>query len=627
MGDDSVQPQCRPSHNSDKLGLKLVDQAEKLHDHAANMKNGSSAPAESGEASAAADATPNGACHDHHQPAGGFDSTPIPHAPPGYTLRFTFHRGDNLPFADFGSFSSDPYVKAQLVVNLPQRHKQDPGLLFRTPTVRKNTNPVWNSEWIVANVPASGFELKCHVFDEDAADHDDKLGNAYVKVDSVRDGWPGFQEERFKVKKRMGSKRVYIFGNLAAMASRRLDPSSYVVVSVECLGKTPGYDGGQVYTVGPNFWFKHHSPLIGRLAGTKDEIQKGVDGKKAVSRYKYVVLRSNWLAPMLTRCISFQAIQIQLQGPVPWQLYHRYVEFRPFVAGMFTSHSLRGRILNRALHHQHERVYNFDRSTIDGQFNSPCFDLTKKFLEFVQYGQGGRIFTYVLTLDGQFRFTETGKEFGIDLLSKHTMHSNVSIYIAYSGEFFLRRRKHRRHRPSQESQQFPVYDANEEVVTEISTDPADYELFIDNDSGTYRPNGKLLHLLKAFLEKNFPELHVSTLDSQEDAERMGAMKNEQREWKKQQSQQITFLQQSSVSSLSISSSEEEDFDELDGRPKQRGELSQRVHEMRDVKGQVMRWAADDADQEHHQRLHHHNKHKHKHHRPATTENAGSSQRA
>lgn len=609
MGDDSVQPQCRPSHNSDKLGLKLVDQAEKLHDHAANMKNGSSAPAESGEASAAADATPNGACHDHHQPAGGFDSTPIPHAPPGYTLRFTFHRGDNLPFADFGSFSSDPYVKAQLVVNLPQRHKQDPGLLFRTPTVRKNTNPVWNSEWIVANVPASGFELKCHVFDEDAADHDDKLGNAYVKVDSVRDGWPGFQEERFKVKKRMGSKRVYIFGNLAAMASRRLDPSSYVVVSVECLGKTPGYDGGQVYTVGPNFWFKHHSPLIGRLAGTKDEIQKGVDGKKGVSRY------------------NFQAIQIQLQGPVPWQLYHRYVEFRPFVAGMFTSHSLRGRILNRALHHQHERVYNFDRSTIDGQFNSPCFDLTKKFLEFVQYGQGGRIFTYVLTLDGQFRFTETGKEFGIDLLSKHTMHSNVSIYIAYSGEFFLRRRKHRRHRPSQESQQFPVYDVNEEVVTEISTDPADYELFIDNDSGTYRPNGKLLHLLKAFLEKNFPELHVSTLDSQGDAGRMGAMKNEQREWKKQQSQQITFLQQSSVSSLSISSSEEEDFDELDGRPKQRGELSQRVHEMRDVKGQVMRWAADDADQEHHQRLHHHNKQKHKHHRPATTENAGSSQRA
>lgn len=307
MDDDSAQPQCRPSHSTDKLGLKLVDQAEKLHDHAVNMKNNSSAPGGSGDVSAAASAstdagaTPNGVGHEHdHQPAGGFDGTPIPHAPPGYTLHFTFHRGDNLPFADFGSFSSDPYVKAQLIVNLPQRHKQDPGLFFRTPTVRKNTNPVWNSEWIVANVPATGFELKCHLFDEDAADHDDKLGNAYVKVDSIRDDWPGIQEEKFKVKKRMGSKRVYIFGNLAAMASRRLDPSSYVVVSVQCLGKTPGKDGGQIFTLGPNYWFKHQSPLIGGLAGTKDEIQKGVNGKKAVSRYKYAIFHLNWPAPTLT---------------------------------------------------------------------------------------------------------------------------------------------------------------------------------------------------------------------------------------------------------------------------------------------------------------------------------------
>lgn len=214
---------------------------------------------------------------------------PIPRAPPGYTLRFTFHRGDNLPFADFGSFSSDPYVKAQLIVNLPQRHKQDPALVYRTPTVRKNTNPVWDRQWIVANVPSSGFELKCMLFDEDAADHDDQLGNAYVKVDSIRDGWQGIHEEKFKVKKRMGSKRVYIFGNLAAMASRRLDPSSYLVVSVECLGKTPGDQGGQMYTLGPNYWLKHHSPLIGRLAGTKDQIQKNEMGKKAVSRYKYVL--------------------------------------------------------------------------------------------------------------------------------------------------------------------------------------------------------------------------------------------------------------------------------------------------------------------------------------------------
>ena len=58
---------------------------------------------------------------------------------------------------------------------------------------------------------------------------------------------------------------------------------------------------------------------------------------------------------------SFQANQLQLAGPVPAALYHRYVEFRPFVKGMFTSKSFRGWILHRALQHQHNRIYNYSK--------------------------------------------------------------------------------------------------------------------------------------------------------------------------------------------------------------------------------------------------------------------------
>ncbi|KEY82592.1 hypothetical protein C2 [Aspergillus fumigatus] len=524
MDDETEPPQARPQHALDKYIPKFVDKTEKLHARAVGMK-----VASNGE----------------HKPAGGFDSTPIPHAPPGYSLKFTFHRGINLPCADFGTFSSDPYVRAQLVVDLPQRHKQDPIVTFRTPTVRKNRDPVWDSEWIVANVPASGFELKCHVYDEDAADHDDKLGIAYVEVGLIDDNWSGFKEQSFRVKKRLGSKRVYLFGNIAAFASGRLDLGSHLVISVECLGKTPGEEGGQMYTVGPNYWFKHFSPLIGRLTGTKDEVQSS-DGKKAVSRY-----------------------------------------------------NLRGRILNRALHHQHERIYNFDRTTLYGKFEAPCVELTQKFLEFVHHAQGGRIFTYVLTLDGQFRFTETGKEFGIDLLSKHTMHSNVSIYIAYSGEFFVRRLKHRhRHHSScaePSATEISTQGPQAEATTEVSTNPGDYELFIDNDSGTYRPNGKYLPLLKGFLSRTFVGLHITTLDCQEDAERMTELKNEQREFKKKETGQMTFLQQRSSSSLSISSSDEEELVERSGASsKKRGDFARRVHDMRDVKGQVMKWVEGDA---------------------------------
>ena len=105
-------------------------------------------------------------------PEGGFDDTPVPRAPPGYTVKFTFHRANNLPLADINTLSADPFIMAQLTTALPTRHKEDPPLGIRTPTVRQNTNPVWNCEWIVANVPSSGFRLKCRIYDEDPADHD-----------------------------------------------------------------------------------------------------------------------------------------------------------------------------------------------------------------------------------------------------------------------------------------------------------------------------------------------------------------------------------------------------------------------------------------------------------------------
>jgi hypothetical protein len=84
-----------------------------------------------------------------------------------------------------------------------------------------------------------------------------------------------------------------------------------------------------------------------------------------------------------------------------------------------------------------------------------------------------------------------------------------------------------------------------------------YELIIDNDSGTYRPNGKLLHLLREFMEKNLPGLKVQTLDCQADGERMNELKDQQRERKKK-SGQITYLQ--NYSDSSITSSNEEKLD-------------------------------------------------------------------
>ena len=220
---------------------------------------------------------------DDGQPAGGFDDTPIPRAPPGFDVKFTFHRAAQLPMADINSLSSDPFILAKLSTKLPTRHKQDPPMLFRTPTIRRNCDPEWNSEWIVANVPASGFALKARIYDEDPADHDDRLGNVTVQVDSINGQSPGIREQHYKIKKRMGSKRAYLIRGCAAMFSKGVHMSGELVLSIEVLGRTETDDGGRMWTVGPCNWSQHLSPMIGRLAGTKEPGQGG-----KAEKYSYV---------------------------------------------------------------------------------------------------------------------------------------------------------------------------------------------------------------------------------------------------------------------------------------------------------------------------------------------------
>lgn len=78
---------------------------------------------------------------------------------------------------------------------------------------------------------------------------------------------------------------------------------------------------------------------------------------------------------------------------------------------------------------------------------------------------------------------ETGEEFAIQFLSKHTMHSDVCVEIAFSGEFFVR----------------PLHEHEHDDDEHPPSDPSEFELVIDNDSGTYRPRKDLLPTLQEYL--------------------------------------------------------------------------------------------------------------------------------
>lgn len=202
------------------------------------------------------------------EPPGGYDATPIPSARDGYTVKFTFHRAENLPMSDLNSRSTDPYIHATLTSALEKRHKEDPDVVLRTPTVHVNTSPVWNYEWTVAGVPSRGFRLKCRLYDEDSSDHDDRLGNVTVQIDRIGPNWEGIRNKSFDIKKRMGSKRAYFIRGCAAMLSNDVSMDGRLWLSAEVISRSDK-PHGRMYTVGKTSWVKHYSPMIGRLAGTK----------------------------------------------------------------------------------------------------------------------------------------------------------------------------------------------------------------------------------------------------------------------------------------------------------------------------------------------------------------------
>ncbi|KAK4124345.1 hypothetical protein N657DRAFT_655620 [Parathielavia appendiculata] len=492
------------------------------------------------------------------KPPGGFDPTPLPDAPPGYTLKFTFHRAENLPVGDLHLTSSDPFLKATLIAAVPRRHKEDPLLTRRTRTLRKTTEPAWEEDWVVANVPASGFTLKCRLYDEDWPDHDDRLGNVTIRVPHVDENWEGLGPDGrvFSVKKRAGSKVAYLVkGVSVALWCGPGSVTPRLHVNIKVLGKSdPPH--AQMYTVGPTTWVKHYSPMIGRLTGVKVNREE----QEAASSNANSDKRENQ-----TKKYDFQANEIQLSGPVPPRLYHRYVEFRPMIGRMFSSRGIRGRILHAVLHKQHNRIYNYDSGTEYGSFPPCSEEASLQFLRMAHFDEGGRVFTYVITLDGMMRFTETGKEFGIDLLSKHTMHSNVATYVACAGEFFIRRLAH----PADDDSHQPQDNSNDQLEHFQPThppssppggppssspphDPRLYQLVIDNDSGTYRPDESVLPDLQSFLSRNFPGLHVVAMHCAD--ERLAEMKKAQLEAKKKEGDGMVVMGRTSISSSGSSSS-------------------------------------------------------------------------
>ncbi|EJD06147.1 C2-domain-containing protein [Fomitiporia mediterranea MF3/22] len=111
------------------------------------------------------------------------------------------------------------------------------------------------------------------------------------------------------------------------------------------------------------------------------------------------------------------------------------------------------------------------------------------------------VYTYIISAkDDTFRFSETGAAFFVDFASKHALHANCAEEVRYSGEFHPR----------------PAVPGGWKGFSDDMLDESvEWELVIDNNSGTYSPDAMLLPDLKDLLEYNFRGLKVVALDHQD----------------------------------------------------------------------------------------------------------------
>lgn len=326
---------------------------------------------------------------------------------------------------------------------------------------------------------------------------------------------------------------------------------------------------------------------------------------------------------------SFAAVKLQLSGPAPPEFHCHYVGYNTFIKWLYSNSGVMGHLLNHGLRKQYRTIYSYDKNTkygvieneSSGESSSPCdclnlpqvegdsskpnAALARTFLSLTRFDAGLRLYTYVITLDAEWRFSETGDEFAIDFLSKHMMHADGAPVVMISGEFFVRKiaefenhsdgggdegsKETRENKEGEKAEAHANGDAERPAATtshtkstpdqkheeraptpeEVDTDPAHYELIIDNNSGTYRPSVDLLPAFQTWLAAphRLGALgRVTAMDAFDD--NLKKMKEERKEEKKRLAggklpRKVGVRRGSSMSSVdgeisSMSSSEVED---------------------------------------------------------------------
>lgn len=336
--------------------------------------------------------------------------------------------------------------------------KIDKRTSFVSKVIRNTLSPVWNEPWRVRNVPTSAI-LHITVMDKDeGAMTDDYIGEFETSISE-------------------GAKEAEIIGPMF-----RRDRGTFwlKIDSTHTRDKDTARQYPYLFD-GPIRYSKHFSPTVGLLTN--------LDQARLYSTWKMYVRgiplffgdkHQHWNR-------NYKAAQNIFQGP--------------------TSVAVRS-----GIQAGHRMLYARTSANGFGIIDKPT-DVIE-----ILHGGAGRpgsknasiqmqhakrvkpaVYTYIISSDDDsFRFSETGAAFFVDFASKHALHSNCNETVRYSGEFHPR--------PQGGWQNF-----SDEIPDEV----VEWELVIDNNSGTYAPDKTLLPVLRRLLEYNFPGFTIHAWDRED----------------------------------------------------------------------------------------------------------------
>ncbi|KAJ3992012.1 hypothetical protein F5050DRAFT_1033236 [Lentinula boryana] len=394
---------------------------------------------------------------------------------PCVDVTIQFINASGLPKLDVVG-ASDPYFVAKL----------DDRVSMVSTVKTRSLTPEWNETWQVKNVPTTS-ELRVEILDKDTdTPHDDYIG-------------------KFKTTIEAGEKELDIQGPLF-----RKDRGTFRL-RIETKPSTDPAEPKYLFD-GPIRYSRHFSPLVGKLTN--------IDDARLYSTWKmYLVDVPVYFKDVYQHWnVDYKAAQ-SIFGSGPTSLAIR--------AGIHAGHKmLYARSTSNGfgvIQSAEDIMKLFEGGSLDpkGILGSDREDLSQEEqskLEEVDalaaptdespfaHRIKPAVYTYIISAqDDSLRFSETGAAFFVDFASKHALHADCAEQVRYSGEFHLR--------PRAKDNSWCGWQDFNDSMPDTSVD---WEVLIDNNSGTYSPDKAMLPTLKGLIDCNFPGLDVLALDREDE---------------------------------------------------------------------------------------------------------------